>query len=67
MALPSDSRSGPENQTGGSLFEAAAKSLVIGELMAAGVAVLGEVVERIDRELKKETSKSKSSKRRKRR
>jgi hypothetical protein len=56
-----------ENQPGGSLFEAAAKALVIGGLMAAGVAVLGDLVERVDQELQKENAKSKGSKRRKRR
>ena len=56
-----------ENQAPGSLFEAAAKALVIGGLIAAGVAVLGDLVERVDRELQEETAKSKGSKRRKRR
>ena len=49
----------------GSVFEATVKALLIGGLLAAGVAVLGEVVEKVDRELEKGTSKPK--KRRKQR
>lgn len=49
----------------GSVFEAAVKALLIGGLVAAGVAVLGDVVEKVDRELEKGTSKPK--KRRKQR
>ncbi|HYL76463.1 MAG TPA: DUF2188 domain-containing protein [Bryobacteraceae bacterium] len=56
-----------ENRSGSSLFEAAVKSFVIAGLMAAGVAVLGDVVKRIDRELEQETSKSRRSRRRFRR
>lgn len=55
-----------ENQSGSS-FEAAVKSFVIGGLVAAGVAVLGDVVERIDRELEQETSKFKRSRKTSRR
>ena len=54
-----------DNQGEGSVFEAAVKALLIGGLMAAGIAVLGDVVEKVDRELEKGTSKSK--KRRKQR
>ena len=49
----------------GSVFEAAVKALLIGGLLAAGVAVLGDVVEKVHRELEKGTSKPK--KRRKQR
>jgi hypothetical protein len=56
-----------ENQQSGSLFEAAVKALVIGGLVAAGVAVLGEVVDKVDRELEKETLRSKARKGSKRR
>jgi hypothetical protein len=56
-----------ENQTHGSLFEAAVKAFVIGGLVAAGVAVLGDVVDKVDRELEKETSKSKRPRGRKKR
>jgi hypothetical protein len=56
-----------DNQAAGSVFEAAVKALVIGGLLAAGVAVLGELVDKVDRELEKETSRSKGSTRRKRR
>jgi len=48
----------PPPQAGGSVFEAAVKSLLIGGLIAAGVAVLGDVVEKVDKELERETSKS---------
>jgi len=47
----------------GSVFEAAVKALLIGGLLAAGVAVLGDVVEKVDRELEKGTSKSKKRRR----
>jgi len=47
------------DQVRGSVFEGAVKALLIGGLMAAGIAVLGDVVERVDRDLKKEASKSK--------
>ena len=47
----------------GSVFEAAVKALLIGGLLAAGVAVLGEVVEKVDRELEKGTSKPKKRRR----
>ena len=43
----------------GSVFEAAVKALLIGGLISAGIAVLGDVVEKVDRELEKGTSKSK--------
>jgi hypothetical protein len=56
-----------DDQTHGALIEAAVKSFVIGGLVAAGVAVLGDLVDKVDRELEKETSKSKSPRRRKRR
>jgi hypothetical protein len=51
----------------GSLFEAAVKALVIGGLCAAGVAVLGDVVDKVDRELERETSRSKRFRGKKRR
>jgi hypothetical protein len=41
-----------------SVFEAAAKSLLIGGLITAGIAVLGDVVEKVNRELERATSKS---------
>ncbi|MBZ5610670.1 MAG: hypothetical protein LAP38_20600 [Acidobacteriia bacterium] len=52
---------------GGSVFEAAVKSLVIGGFLAAGVAVLGDLVASVDRQLKEETAKSKDSRKRTRR
>lgn len=52
------------NQVGGSVLEAAVKALLIGGLMAAGIAVLGDVVEKVDRELEKGASKSKKGRRR---
>ena len=56
-----------ENQAPGSLFEAAAKALVIGCPMAAGVAVLGDHVERVDRNSKKKRRSRRAPRRRKRR
>ena len=53
-------------ESGGSFFEAAAKAVLIGGLTAAGVAVLSDVVDGIERDLKKGNGKSGSSKRRKR-
>jgi len=48
----------------GSVFEAAVKALLIGGLLAAGVAVLGDVVEKVDRELEKGTKPKKRRKQR---
>jgi hypothetical protein len=56
-----------DDQTRGALIEAAVKAFVIEGLVAAGVAVLGDVVDKVDRELEKETSKSKTPRGRKRR
>lgn len=55
----------PQFGNGGeaSVFEAAVKALLIGGLLAAGVAVLGEVVEKVDRELESGTSKAKRPRR----
>ena len=50
----------------GSLFDATVKALVIGGLVAAGVAVLGELVDTVDRDLKKESDRSRARRRRKR-
>jgi len=47
----------------GSVFEAAVKTLVISGLIGAGVAVLGEVVDRVERELQEGASKPKSKRR----
>ena len=52
--------------TEGSLFEAAAKAVLLRELSAAGVAVLPDVVGGIERELKKANGKPSSSGGRKR-
>lgn len=51
------------NRGEGLVFEAAVRSLLIGGLLAAGVAVLGNVVEKVDRELEKGTSKPKRRRR----
>src|SRR5260370_36611214 len=48
------------------LIGAAAKSLVIGRLVAAGAAFPPELIDSLDRDLRKETGKAKSSARRKR-
>ena len=50
-----------------SLFDTAVKALVITGLVAAGVAVLHDLVEAVERDLKKESARSKSSQKRKRR
>jgi hypothetical protein len=46
------------DENGGSVFEATVKALVIGGLAAAGVAVLGDLVERVEREARQESAKS---------
>jgi len=47
-------------QRDSSLFEATVKSLVIGGLVAAGIGVLNELVNRVERDLKKASARSKS-------
>jgi hypothetical protein len=54
-------------ESGGSLFEAAVKSLVIAGLVAAGAKVLGDLVERVNTDLEKETAKATRSQKRTRR
>jgi hypothetical protein len=54
----------PEQGNGTTLIEAAIKALVIGGLVAAGVSVLSELVDNVNRELKNESSGSKSGRRR---
>lgn len=56
----------PEHGVGGSVFEAAIKSLIIGGFIAAGAAVLGDLIDSVDQELQ-ETGTSKGSRRRNRR
>jgi hypothetical protein len=48
------------------LFDAAVKALVIGGIVAAGVAVLGDLVDSVQRELKKESGRTREGRRRKR-
>ena len=56
-----------DTDSGGSaLVEAAVKAMVIGSLVAAGATVVQELLDSIDRDLKKETGKAKTSGRRKR-
>ncbi len=50
-----------------SLFDTAVKSLVIGGMITAGVAVLHDLVETVQSDLKKESTRSKSGQRRSRR
>ena len=52
--------------SGDALIEAAVKALVIGGLIAAGAAVLGELIDAIGRDLAKETRKVRNSSKRKR-
>lgn len=47
-----------QNQGGASLFEAAVKALLIGGFAAAGIAVLGDLVDRVQRDAEKESAKS---------
>ncbi|HTX37043.1 MAG TPA: hypothetical protein VME43_18570 [Bryobacteraceae bacterium] len=49
-----------------SLFDTAVKALVIGGMVTAGVAVLHDLVDTVQRDLKRESARSKSSQRRKR-
>jgi hypothetical protein len=51
----------------GSLFDTAVKALVVGGLVTAGVAVLHDLVDTLERDLKRETARSEVSQRRKRR
>ena len=51
---------------GSGLIEAAVKATVIGSLVAAGAMVVQEVLDSIDRDLKKEIGKAKTSRKRKR-
>ena len=55
------------DQNGSSLFEATVKALVIGGLVTAGIGVLSELVDRVERDLKKELARSRSVQKRKRR
>jgi hypothetical protein len=48
------------------LFEAAVKALVVGGIVAAGVAVLGDLVDSVQRDLKKESGRTREGRRRKR-
>jgi len=57
----------PPGGENSSLFEAAVKSLVIAGLVAAGAKVLGDLVERVNTELEKETAKATRSRKRTRR
>jgi hypothetical protein len=45
-------------QNGASLFEATMKALLIGGFAAAGIAVLGELVDRVERDARKQSAKS---------
>jgi hypothetical protein len=45
-----------QNQSGTSVFEAAVKALVFGGFAAAGIAVLGDLAERVEREAKTESA-----------
>jgi Uncharacterized protein conserved in bacteria (DUF2188) len=48
-------------QNGATLFEATMKALLIGGFAAAGIAVLGDLVDRVEREARKESAKSRKS------
>jgi len=54
--------SGPGNN---SLFDATVKALVIGGLVAAGIGVLNELVNRVEHDLKNESARSKPYRKRK--
>src|ERR1039457_4966894 len=51
----------PNDQDGSSLFDATVKALVIGGLVTAGIAVLGDLVDRVEDDLKKELARSKAT------
>ncbi len=55
------------DQNGSSLFEATVKALVIGGLVTAGIGVLSELADRVERDLKKESARSRSAQKRKHR
>ncbi|MFN7924469.1 MAG: DUF2188 domain-containing protein [Bryobacteraceae bacterium] len=48
-------------ENGSALFEATVKALLIAGFAAAGIAVLGELVDRVERELKRESARSRHS------
>jgi hypothetical protein len=52
------------DQSSASLFEAVVKALVVGGMVAAGIGVLGELADRVDRDLKKELARSGSGQKR---
>jgi hypothetical protein len=54
-------------RNGSALFEATVKALVIGGLVTAGISVLSDLADRVERDLKKESARSRSAHRRKRR
>ena len=47
-----------QNQSNSSLFEAAVKALLIGGFAAAGISVLGDLVDRVQRDAEKESAKA---------
>jgi hypothetical protein len=49
------------DQGGSSLFDATVKALVISGLVTAGIAVLGDLVDRVENDLKKESARSKAT------
>jgi hypothetical protein len=53
----------PDRENGAPLIEAAIKALVIGGLVAAGVSVLQDLVESVDRELNNKSTGSRSNRR----
>ncbi len=56
--LPTYQPAHTQNQSGPSVFEAAVKALLFGGFAAAGIAVLGDLADRVEREAKKESAKS---------
>jgi len=65
--LPQYQSSQATDQGDGSLFEATVKALVIGGLVTAGVAVLHDLVDSVERDLKEELARSKNAQKGKRR
>ena len=49
-----------QNQANHSVFEAAVKALLIGGFLAAGISVLGTLVDQVQRDAKKESARARS-------
>lgn len=59
--LPAYPQPQAHNESAATLFDATVKALVIGGFAAAGIKVLGDLVDRVERDVKKESAKSRRS------